>query len=89
MSAPRLDLDIEALVLPEGLVPHPEAFREALAAHLTRLLTEAGPEGLELGPERTVRLESASLSLPPGLDTETAAAHAAEQLLAQLTRNSR
>ncbi|RKI31334.1 hypothetical protein D7Y27_37975 [Corallococcus sp. AB004] len=78
-------LDIEALVLPEGLVLHPEGFREALSSHLSRLLAKRGLEGLKPGPDGTLRLESATLSLPPGLDTERAAAHAAAKLLAQLT----
>ncbi|PTL79517.1 hypothetical protein [Vitiosangium sp. GDMCC 1.1324] len=85
VRAPRLHLEIGTLVLPEGLVPHPEAFREALAAQLTRLFTERGLEGMGFGPESTLRLESATLSLPAGLGTEAAAAHVAEQLLSQLT----
>ncbi len=85
MSPPRLHLDIESLVLPEGLVLHPEGFREALSSHLTRLLAQRGLAGLKLGPDATLRLESATLSVPPGLDTERAAAHAAAQLLAHLT----
>lgn len=87
MNAPHLQLDIESLVLPKGLVPHPEGFREALSSHLARLLAERGLEGLKPGPGGTLHLESATLSLPPGLDTERAAAHAAAQLLAQLTRS--
>ncbi|MGZ3460213.1 MAG: hypothetical protein ACXU86_17125 [Archangium sp.] len=80
---PDLHLAIDTLVLADGLVLHPEAFREALAAHLTRLFAEQGLEGLAAGPE--LRLESASLELPPGLDTESAAALAATQLHAHLT----
>ncbi|MCY1083062.1 hypothetical protein [Archangium lansingense] len=80
---PGIHLDIDSLVLADGLVFHPEAFREALGAHLSRLLTEHGLEGL--APGTALRLESASLELPPGLDTQAAAEHAAAQLLAHLT----
>ncbi len=82
----RFHLDIEALVVPEELVPHPEGFREALSHHLARLLAERGLEGVAPDSGTTLRLESATLSLPPGLDTERAAALAAAQLVAQLTR---
>ncbi|QRK06087.1 hypothetical protein JQX13_39115 [Archangium violaceum] len=89
MSTPQLHLDIESLVLPEGLVLHPEGFREALTAHLTRLLAERGPAALKLlSPGNPLRLESLTLSVPPGLDTERAAAHAAAQFLAHLTGES-
>jgi len=85
LNTRRFYLDIEALVLPEGLVAHPEGFREAIASHLTRLMAEQDGVGLIPGLGATLRLESATLAIPEGMDIEAAAAHAALQLLAHLT----
>jgi len=85
VNAPQLSLEIESLVLPEGLVLHPEGFREALTAHLTRLLAEKGAAALPSRAQGPLRLDAVTLSLPPGLDFDTAAAHAAAQLLSHLT----
>jgi hypothetical protein len=82
-KTPLIHLDIEALVLPARLVPHPEGFREALMTHLQRLCAERISNGGSL--DIAHHLASATLSVPAGLDTNAAAAHAAAQLLTQLT----
>jgi hypothetical protein len=88
MSHPDVEISIDELLLDGPLGARAGAVREALGAHLARLVTERGLPGAG-GGGGDHRIPRASFAVSPDLGADAIAQRVAEQIYARLVEERR